>query len=115
MSLPEFARDLRLRGDSDNLVLASGDIVLMLYEQRHQDELKKGPLVRIAPQKKAKRRRSGTLELTARTPGSLGSNLVVGYADLTGGPSLIHHFLWLLAGLGRFMRIHRPPRQSGMS
>ena len=115
MSLPEFAKDLRVKRDSDDHILASGDIVLMLYERRHQDEMKKGSLVRIAPQKKAKRKRSGTLELARREPGSLASTLVVGYADLTGGPSLIHHFLWLLARFGQFVRAHRSPRQFRMS
>jgi len=115
MSLPEFAKDFRVREDINDHILASGDIVLMLYERRHQDELKKGSLVRIAPQKKAKRRRSGTLELARREPGSLASNLIVGYADLSGGPSLIHHVLWLLARFGQFVRSHRSPRQLRMS
>ena len=39
MSLPEFAKDFRVRRDSDDHILASGDIVLMLYERRHQDEI----------------------------------------------------------------------------
>jgi hypothetical protein len=115
MSLPEFAKDFRVRGDIDDHILASGDIVLVLYERRHQDELKKGPLVMIPRQKKVKRKPSGTLELARREPGSLGSNLIVGYADLTGGPSLVHHFLWLLARFGQFMRFHRSPRQFRMS
>ena len=55
MSLPEFAKDFRVRRDSDDHILASGDIVLMLYERRHQDEMKKGSLVRIAPPEKGQK------------------------------------------------------------
>ncbi|HUJ70590.1 MAG TPA: hypothetical protein VLW86_13760 [Syntrophorhabdales bacterium] len=115
MNMPEFAKDLTLRGDTDNHILSSGDIALMLYERRHYDELRKGPLVKVARQKKVKRRRNGNLEVAQRAPGSLSPTLAVGYSSLAGGPTLIYHFLWLLTRLSRFIHSHRLSRRPRVS
>ena len=111
MSLSEFAKYQTIRGDADNHILSSGDIALMLYERRHYDELRNGPLVTVPRQKKVKRRRNGTLEVAQRAPGSLTSTLAAGYHNLAGGPSLIYQFLWLLARISQFIRSHRLPRR----
>lgn len=111
MGMPEFAKDMTLRGDSDNHILASGDIALMLYERRHYDELKSGPLVKVARPKKVRRRRSGTLEVARHAPGRLAASLIVGYTGLAGRPSLMHYFLYLLVRCYQLVRSHRSPGQ----
>ena len=113
MGMPEFAKDLKLKGDCDNHILSSGDIALMLYERRHYDELKKGPLVTVPRQKKVKRRRNGSLEVAQRAPGSLASTLAAGYHNLAGGPSMLYQFLWLLTRISGFIRSHRLPGRLG--
>jgi hypothetical protein len=111
MGMPEFAKDLKLRGDGDNHILSSGDIALMLYERRHYDELRSGPLVTVPRQKKVKRRRNGSLEVAQRAPGSLTSTLAAGYHNLAGGPSFVYQFLWVLTRISGFIRSHRLPRR----
>jgi hypothetical protein len=110
MSLPEFAKDMRVPVNYRDHVIDNSAIAWVFYERHKQHEKTNEPAVTIVRRKERKRKRVVTLDISRCVSRDHTSDTVAGRAGFSlGGPLFVHHFLSLLAGVGRLMHIHVSP------
>ncbi|GEM_PF-2224986 len=111
MRLRGFAKEVTLTGDSGDRVLDCGVFTRIFYEKRPDQREVKVPFPKITPQKRVKRERTGTLQLTRCVSGTLTSDTIADYTGCVCGPLLMQYLLSLVGGFSRLMHRHRPPTQ----